>query len=174
MKNNSASPLRRRTIFSLTILAVLIAVFALPFLLRFGAASGEPSRTESHDAGLPNYDIRTDKAAFETLAAFRNALGRNAAAVADQRQAMVSGEEALRQRVPTLKVEYNSDMRIPEIISPDVKQGRAFLTRPSSAKRSDVLKSFLNQNADLVGSRGPQVDELKVYADYTNPDGNLS
>ncbi len=76
--------------------------------------------------------------------------------------------------MPTLKVDYNTDIRTPEVIGPDVLKGRAFLTAPSTAKRSDVLVNFLKQNADLVGVNAAQADGLKVFADYTNPDGNLS
>jgi hypothetical protein len=73
-----------------------------------------------------------------------------------------------------LKIEYNTDIRIPEVIGPDVKQGRAFLTSPSSAKRSTILLDFLRDNTSLTGVNSTQVGQLKVAADYTNPDGNLS
>src|SRR5205823_11351774 len=66
---------------------------------------------------------------------------------------------------------------IPEVITPDVKLGRTFLTsasRPSGAKHSDVLRGFLKENTDLVGTDSNQIDGLKSAADYTNPDGNLS
>ena len=97
-----------------------------------------------------------------------------AADVADIRAEFVNGEKALARRVPTLKIEYNSDIRIPEVIAPEIKLGRSFLTGPSSAKRSDVLKSFLVENAELVGMQAAQISGLKVFSDYTNPDGNLS
>ena len=80
----------------------------------------------------------------------------------------------MRSRVPTLQVDYNLDLRIPEIIGPDVNRGRVFLTPSSSAKRSEILRSFIRQNNDLVGMRDDQIDNLKVQTDYTNPDGNLS
>ena len=79
--------------------------------------------------------------------------------------------------IPTLKVEYNSDIRIPEVIGTDVERGRAFLTmqtRPAGEKHADVLINFLKQNNALVGATDRQIDTLKIFADYTNPDGNLS
>ena len=84
------------------------------------------------------------------------------------------GEAALGQSVPTLKVDYNDDIRTPEVIGPDVKKGRAFLTGPSRLTRSDVLRDFLYRNSVLVGLSIPQIEELKLAADYTNPDGDLS
>ena len=163
-----------RTVFCLLILALITAIFVLPLPLRTEAAKGLLMRTESHEAGLPNYDIRTDKAAIDKLASFRTLVGKNAVEVADIRDQFVRGEANLRARVPTLKVEYNTDIRIPEVIGPDVKQGRAFLTSPSRAKRSDTILDFLRQNAKLIGLSEAQIDRLKVFADYTNPDGNLS
>lgn len=167
----------RRMLFCLFILAVFTAVFALPFQMRSKAARELPQKTESHDADLPNYDIRTDKTAYDKIAAFRASQGRNASQIADARDTFVRGENALRQRVPTLKVEYNNDIRIPEMIGPDVQQGRAFLTdatTPSRTGRANVLTNFLKQNTELVGASAAQIDALKVVADYTNPDGNLS
>ncbi len=168
---------RRRIVFCLVVLATLTAVFVMPFQMRSNAAKGMFQRTESHEADLPNYDIRTDKAAFDKIAAFRSGLGRNASQIADAREAFVRGENALKQRVPTLKIEYNSDIRIPEVIGPDVQQGRAFLTAPTTpagSKHANVLINFLKQNTELVGANAAQIDGLKVVADYTNPDGNLS
>ncbi len=168
---------RRRILFCLFVLSVLTAIFALPFQMRSNAAKGLFQRTESHDADLPNYDIRSDKTAFDKIAAFRSSQGKNASQIADAREAFVRGENVLRQNVQTLKVEYNSDIRIPEVIGPDVKQGRAFLTTattPAKTSHANVLIDFLKQNSELVGADTGQIDALKIVADYTNPDGNLS
>ena len=167
----------RRILLCLFVLGVLTAVFVLPFQMRSNAAKGLFQRTESNDPGLPNYDIRSDKTAIDKIAAFRMSQGKNASQIADARDAFVRGENALRQRVPTLKIEYNTDIKIPEVIAPDVKQGRAFLTAPttpSGSKHAGVLIDFLKQNTDVVGAEAAQIDGLKVVADYTNPDGNLS
>ncbi|MBK8465613.1 MAG: M36 family metallopeptidase [Chloracidobacterium sp.] len=168
---------RRRALFCLCVLGVFTAVFALPFQMRSNAAKGFAQRTESHEADLPNYDIRVDKSKINKIAEFRNVSGKSASEVADAREAFVRGEEALKQRVPTLKIEYNEDIRIPEVIAPDVKQGRAFLTGPTTPARTshaNVLINFLKQNTELVGTNANQIDGLKVFSDYTNPDGNLS
>ncbi len=168
---------RRRVLFCLLVLGVLTAVFILPFQMRSNAAKGMVQRTESHEADLPNYDIRSDKSAYDKIAAFRTNLGKNASQIADARESFVRGENSLRQQVPTLKVEYNTDIRIPEVIAPDVKQGRAFLTGPTTPSRTshaNVLINFLKQNTELVGMDASEIESLKVAADYTNPDGNLS
>lgn len=176
MANDAKPAFRRNVLFSLLIISLVAALFALPFQMGTKAAAGDGlnPRTESYEPELPNYDIRTDKRAADTVASYRTVAGKSASSVADERDAMVRGEAALKQRVPTLKIEYNTDLRIPEVIAPDVKQGKAVLTRATSAKRSDVLKAFLNENAELVGARGLQISELTVAADYTNPAGNLS
>ena len=132
------------------------------------------ARTASREDDLPNYDIRSDKSSIDKLAGFRAATNLSADDVASVRDNFVKGEESLKTRIPTLTVEYNTDIRTPEVIAPDVKQGRNFLTPQSAAKRSDILRAFVKENTDLVGVNDEQATELKVTADYTNPDGNLS
>ncbi|MBK7394018.1 MAG: hypothetical protein IPI64_12085 [Chloracidobacterium sp.] len=124
----------RGAFLALFVLAVITAIFALPFQLRTNAAKGLYQKTESHERGLENYDIRTDKAAFEKIASFRSTMGKDAVEVADARDAFVRGENELKKRVPTLNVEYNDDIRIPEIIAPDVQQGKAFFYTPLCPK----------------------------------------
>jgi len=145
---------------------------------RFGSAAEFRSgpllkRTESHIPGLENYDIRTDKAAAGDLRAFREAARTDAARVADLREGFVAGETALRRRVPALKVEYNQDIKTPEVIAPDALAGRNFLTAPASDKRSEILRRFVSENASLIGVGPDQAAGLIVTADYVNPDGNL-
>ena len=165
---------RHRILFCFFVLAIITAIVAVPLQMRSRAAKGPIQPTTSHDPSLPNYDIRTDKTAGDKLAGFRDRMVKTATDTAITRTAMVRGEQSLRRRVPTLKIEYNSDLGIPEVIAPDVKQGRAFLTPAAKGTRPDILKNFLTQNADMVGARDTQIADLKVAADYTNPDGNLS
>jgi hypothetical protein len=167
-----------RSIAILFALAILTTLFVIPTFFVSEAGNGKKNgpaaQTASHDDDLPNYDIRTDKQAYGKLAGFRSARNLNAAAVADIRESFVRGEESLKTRVPSIKIEYNSDLRIPEVIAPDVSQGRNLLTRAATGKRSDVLSNFLRENNELLGLRDDQIASLKVAADYTNPDGNLS
>lgn len=170
---------RRRPLLTLFVLAFVTTLVVIPTRFRSEATTrstgdGLFTRTVSQQDDLPNYDIRSDKNAADRIASYRSELSRNAAEIADIRAAFVDGEKALAERVPTLKIVYNTDIKIPEVIAPDVAKGRAFLTSASSAKRSDVLKNFLLENNSLVGMRDDQISGLKVFSDYTNPDGNLS
>ncbi|MCU0239021.1 MAG: M36 family metallopeptidase, partial [Pyrinomonadaceae bacterium] len=137
---------------------------------------GAKFQTISEDKNLPNYDIRTDKeqSATDNLNSFRSQAGKNSLSITNERQKFIDGETQLRTKVPTLVTEYNNDIHIPEVITPDVKQRIAFLTPPSSEKRSEILRDFIKDNNNLLGLSDNQAEELKVVADYTNPDGNIS
>jgi Fungalysin metallopeptidase (M36) len=178
MPTSSTRETRRRVLFCLCVLGIAIALFILPFQFRSQAVSqkgeGLFERTSTQEPDIRNYDIRSDKNAVDTVIGFRQSQGRGAAEIADIRDRFVRGEESLRTTVPTLKVDYNTDIRIPEVIGPDVQKGRAVLTRATSGKRSDTLVNFLKQNDELTGVRAAQVQELKVVADYMNPAGNLA
>ncbi len=179
MQEISKAGVRNPILLCTVILGLMAAFVIVPYQFSSSAGGkqvrkGLIQRTESHEEGLENYDIRADKSAVEKVAGFRQAQGKGADFVADLRSEFVSGESVLRSKVPTLKVEYNTDIRTPEVIAPDVKQGRAFLTGNSGAKRSDILRSFVKENNSLIGVSDAQADALKVTADYTNPDGNLS
>ena len=140
MKKRSKARGRRILLPCLFILGLVTVVALLPY--QFGSAASErtnrlSSRTESAETSLPNYDIRDDANnkgtdAVDNLIKWRQAAGKDAAMVADIRDSFVHGEELLRARVPTLKVEYNQDIRIPEVIGTDVWQGRNFLSEPTS------------------------------------------
>jgi hypothetical protein len=180
-KSSTTAETRRGLLLSLFVLGLFAALVILPYQFRSEAGGKKSSvktglieKTESHEEGLENYDIRADKTAFEKIAGFRQSQSRDAAQVADLRAQFVEGEKALKQRVPTLKVDYNLDIRTPEVVAPDVKQGRNFLTGASTAKHSEILRNFAKENNSLIGATDAQLDSLKVTADYTNPDGNLS
>ncbi len=138
------------------------------------AAKGLSHQTRSQDDGVPNYDIRADKRAVEKISSLRSAAGKNAFEIADRRDSMVRAERSLKARIPNLKVEYNAEQQTPEIIATDVSKGKSFLTNSSHGKRWATLKTFLEQNSELVGSGRSNIDKLKVSAEYTNPDGELS
>ncbi|MCS6873352.1 MAG: M36 family metallopeptidase [Pyrinomonadaceae bacterium] len=174
---------RKGLLISLFAVGLLVGIMFVPQLFQSEASekNGKPKkglfqRTESHEEGLENYDIREDKseAAQEALLKFREKSGKDAAAIADIREGFVRGEENLRRRVPSLKVEYNSDIRIPEVITPDVwKAEIERLTEPSQMKRSEILRNFVKQNNELFGVSDSQADALVVLSDYENPAGNM-
>ncbi|MEP6903106.1 MAG: M36 family metallopeptidase, partial [Actinomycetota bacterium] len=179
MKKILTAGVRNPLLLCAVILGLMAALVIVPRQFRSEAGGkkvnkGLLQRTESHEEGLENYDIRADKSAFEKIAQFRRSQNKDAVAVADLRNGFVTGEESLKARIPTLKVEYNTDIRTPEVIAPDVKMGRNFLTGGSTAKHSEILRSFVKVNDSLIGVSDAQAANLKVTADYTNPDGNLS
>jgi hypothetical protein len=181
MQQSKQTETRRGLWLSLFVLALVTAVAILPTQFDWevsgqGKESGLFQRTESHEPGLENYDIREQKSdeTAELLTRFRNSSGKTAASIADVRDGFARGEEDLRTRVPSLKIEYNQDIRIPEVITPDVwKADIERLTGPTSAKRSDVLRNFAKQNNSLIGMEQEQIDQLIVVADYENPTGNM-
>ena len=179
MKNVSTAQNRKGLWLSFATLGLIGSLFAtLPLQSSIKAFVNQDEgiqSTSSHKPRFEYYDIRTDKTAAEKLEQFRAASGRSARAVADERQKMVIGEETLRRHVPTLTVEYNEDIRTPEVIAPDVKQGRAFLSGArATGKNSDTLRQFIKENNDLTGMSDAQADTLRVTADYTNPNGDLA
>src|SRR5438046_10460667 len=104
--------------------------------------------------------MRTDKEAVDKLAGFRHAANKNAADVADVRDNFVRGEAELRRRVPTLKVEYNSDIRTPEIIGADSSRARSALTGPSNSKRSDVLRTLATEKTSSIEINQSEIGSL--------------
>lgn len=186
MNKAEAADARKRLTLSLAVLALLGTAIFLPLQFRSEASTQDKQetaernifhRTESHEPGLENYDIRTVKSeeVTEALLRFRTDAGTSAYAIADKRENFVRGETDLRTRVSTLKVEYNSDLMVPEVISPDVWNAKIeSLSGPSNMKRSEILRSFIKQNSSLIGIDDRQADSLKVLADYENPAGNMS
>ncbi len=170
--------IKRNLPLVLIVLTLTGLFFIAPYQFRSAAGSEnrvKNSQKSSDDAEkIENYDIRTDKTKAETLTAFRQESNKNPLEAADFREKFIAAETALRQKIPTLKIEYNDDLRIPEIIAPDVKKGSAFLSSPSKTKHSEILLDFVEQNNDLLGLSKKQTFQLKLAADYTNPDGNLS
>src|SRR6187397_496976 len=179
MPNRSLTGTRRGLLLKLLILGVVTVLILVPSQFRPEAVSkgeGLFIRTSSDDPALPNYDIRLEKSndVLDYLAGARQSSGKDAVAVANVRDGFVRGENQLRSQHPNVKFEYNEDIRIPEVITPDVwKQSLDFLSGPSTAKRSEILRNFVRENDQLIGVTGTQANELKVAADYTNPDGNL-
>jgi hypothetical protein len=180
MQQSKSTRTRKGLLLSLFALGLVTAIAILPTQFQWEVNSqgkkGMIERTSSHDPELENYDIRTTKSeeTSEQLLRYREASGKTPSAIADTRDGFVRGEEALRTRVSSLKVEYTERLSIPEVISPDAwKSDIERLTGASGMKRSDVLRNFARQNNELIGMEPGQVDELKVLADYENPNGYL-
>lgn len=181
MRSKTPNGSRNGTLLTFFALAFTAALLIAPaFFITEAQKTGRKKAkvlnagTSAHDNGIENYDIRVDKNAYKKIAGIRESRGRSAAMTADVRDRFVRGENALKQRIGNVKVEYSSDLGVPEVVAPDVARGRQFLSRASSGQRANILKGFLKENADLLGLDNVQIERLKVVADYTNPDGNLS
>ncbi len=157
----------------------IVSVFVLVILTVAFLLWNSPPKVESaiQNASLEtlsNYDIRTDKSETAKQSIEQFTAQTSNSAIETERNKTVRAEAKLRSEIPNLKIEYNDDLSIPEVISPDFMRGTNFLTAPSNAKRADILREFINQNAELVGLSATQISQLEKTADYTNPDGNLS
>jgi hypothetical protein len=177
MQKSLSAETRRNLLFCLFVFGLFTAFAVVPY--RFHSQAGsqdERAKAANRGDALKNYDIRADKSAGDKIVKFRRIQNKSAAAVADIRDDFVAGEEKLRVKVPNLKVEYNRETVAPEVIAPDVKKGRAFLTEPSAIEqsRADKLRGFIRQNDSLIGFKSARTEDLRVTADYVNPDGNLS
>ncbi len=166
----------------LFVLGLITAVTLVPFNLETKVA-GQKAETRAADTvepEFPNFDIRDARnekkmEAMDYFVAARGQQNKTASEVADVRDEFARGESELKQRLPNVKIEYNNDIRTPEVITPDVWQDRVeFLSEPSSRKRSEILRDFIRENNRLVGVTDTQAVTLKVAADYTNPNGELS
>ena len=176
MNSNKQTSLRRIVRFTLPALALAMAVLGIwlfPDRVQH-AAKPVSVKTESHKGGTPNYDIRDDKEARQTLTALRSGATAGGTTTESTGDQIVRGEARLKRRLPYVKVEYSSSAGTPEIIVPEAAAGKASLARPSGGSNADTLRNFLAQNAPLVGARAEQISELKTASDYTNPDGQLS
>jgi hypothetical protein len=173
MNSTISSRAFRLAIFAFSVASLLAVAFLIPKASTSNAASKPSKGANKRGDELSNYDIRDDKKAVTKLARYRSAAKKSAVDVADLREAMVSAEGQLRSRVPSAKVEYSHQLQAPEVISPDPEQGKAFLTSQGLGKRSDKLKNFLSENAELLGTRQANIKALEVISDYKNPGSSL-
>jgi hypothetical protein len=155
----------------------IVFIFSLPAVLISGWQFAP--RTESAEPGekkLENYDIRADKSerARRAIEKYIAESGKRDFQISAARKISVEAAEKLRRGGVNLKIEFNEDLRAPEVISPDFGVKAGFLTAPSAGKRTEILKNFLRQNSGLFGIDAAQISGLETTADYTNPNGVLS
>src|ERR1044072_4321913 len=178
MNKRMTADYRGIVLLSLFVLGAVVALTILPYKFQSEAGNKKTAwRTESFEPGFENYDIRIDKSteASDFITGARQSAGRSPELVGTVRENFTKGEEILRGQLPTLNVAYNESIRTPEVIAPYINQGFKTLTGPSTGvKNAETLRNFIKQNNDLIGMDDRQASQLKVSADYTNPDGKLS
>ncbi|HEX8250776.1 MAG TPA: M36 family metallopeptidase [Pyrinomonadaceae bacterium] len=157
-------------VFVFSFLAVLISGW------QFAPETESAGQNAPDEEKLQNYDIRADKSlpARAAIEKYIAESGKSARQISAAGKTALKAAEKLRAARGNLKIEYNEDLRVPEIISPGYGVRADFLTAPSGRKRTEVLKDFLRQNAELFGVNDAQISELQTTADYTNPNGVLS
>ena len=159
MQKKFAPEIRHGLLIGLGILILLAAVFIIPKGFRSQAiiksGDGLVEVTKSRKEGIENYDIRTDesKAASAALEDFRRRNNIENARIAEIKDQFARGEKSLSNRLPSLKVEYGTALSSPESIEARFNSKREFLTAPSNNSRVSILRGFLKNNNELLGSR---------------------
>jgi hypothetical protein len=171
---------RNTRIFKIGLSLFIFAALTVAFLSRQFAPSAE-SAVQKKDAAPEkrkpeNYDIRTDEseAARAAVGKYLTIAGKSDAELSDARKSVSDAADKLRAAGTNLKIEYNDDLRVPEVITPDYSIKAAFLTAAVAGKRTDILENFLRRNAALFGLADAQIAALETSADYTNPNGQMA
>jgi hypothetical protein len=167
----------RKSLLIVAVIALISGVGSLSLKLSSTNAqkkAATSTQNTNNQTRIRNYDIRVDKNAADKIERYRARARRAPEIVEAIRDRQASGVETLKQRVPSLTVDVSESMQIPEVIAPDVRDGKDFLTGPSSVKRPDALRAFIANNSNLVGIDPAEASGLKTVADYSDPDGKLS
>ena len=153
------------------VLTILIAAF---FVWK-SALRVESAKQISEANQIENYDIRTDKSepAQKAIEKFIRESGKDASLISSEKRNV----RKIAAELKTGKhwtIEYNGDLRTPEVIAAEIGTNANLLTASSNEKRDKILRRFLNENSALFGLDESQIGELETTADYTNPNGVLS
>src|SRR5689334_13160550 len=124
----------------LSIALIAASLLTAPKLF-ISKANGRPQVNDKK--GLNNYDIRLDSKAADKMAELRGRSGRSAVNVADVRHTLARGESALKQHIPSSKVEYGERLHTPEIIGIAVGQtSHASLVGQAHSSKAESLRAF--------------------------------
>jgi hypothetical protein len=169
---------------AIIVLAILMGLIgAIPLQFRSHAFVGDNAQLagDKHTVsqGLEFYDIRLDKSdeGLQSRMQFRQKAGWDSSDASRAQTAIHSAEAELRQNVPDLSIEYGPELGIAHIVGTDVLKKGSFLTEALGTNRDareSLVRGFLLQNKELYGLTAQQVGELRTFANYTNPAGNLS
>jgi hypothetical protein len=179
MRKDIGSSPRFKIYFSLSVLvALLLGTLVLIPESTEAQQNGKSTRglfnrTESHEEGLENYDIRMDKGAFLKLASFRATQGIAPFEIADFKESMASAEESFEVRFPGSAIESSPTALGPEVIGMSALASDAALTKPSKGSRAAILKQFLSGNSELVGVSSSEITGLETIADYSTLEGEI-
>ncbi len=127
--------------------------------------------------GKENFDIR-DRESKDAVSKFERRMQKISSKLREKnnehKHAMKGARERWARGSSGMQVAFSRLTNTPEMIEM-TGGGRRYLTPSSSQPRENVMRSFINQYADLYGMRPQQVAALRKSAvDYTNPNGRLS
>ena len=124
----------RSLLLCLLVLGAVTAMTLLPFTSRSARVSAD-GNAHGERPEFPNYDLRHEKtkiADYLVAAATASKKLRRSRTCGRFRP----GESELKTRVRNVKFEYNTDLRVPEVIPPDVAE-EWNSSEPSGLKRSE-------------------------------------
>ncbi|HKX32942.1 MAG TPA: M36 family metallopeptidase [Blastocatellia bacterium] len=151
------------------IIVVVLASLLLPgFLMQAAGPAGNPEKE--------NFDIR-DTTSKEAVLRLERRLekfsSRQRQKNASLKQSMTSARERKSKGVSGLEATFSSLTNSPEVV--EVRgQARKQLMPLSSQPRENIMRGFINANADLFGMNPRQVARLRKTSDYSNPNGRLA
>lgn len=165
----------RGLLVTLATFAAIAVLLLTPAFFKVSAVESGTSNAEESDKRFGDYDIRRDKGSAQKIAEFRGRALKNANDVTEVRSEIAQGESLLRSKVPGLKIEYNHELRVPETIGTDVREGKQFLTPPSQSSRREILMSFLKEHSGLTGMEaGSESQQLRLAVDEKNPGNSFA
>lgn len=126
-------------------------------------------------ADFGNYDIRTDleKPSRNLIELFLSQSQKDAPSIGADRERSIRAGAELERRFDRIRIARNS-RQFPEIIELIPGKNDPPLGFAGSTRRAEVLRRFVNENADFFGIGSDQTAALDVTSDYVNPDGNLA
>src|SRR5262245_29393261 len=165
-------------IFATIVVALLVATLLWNFSMQAAGPAGRriKGRAAANNPPKANFDIR-DTESKDAVSKFERRLQKFSSKQKEKnahlKQAMKDAKEKKTKSVPGMEVVFSPLTNSPELI--EVRgRGRKFLTPPSSQPRENIVRGFINDNADLFGLSSQQVSQLKKGVDYANPNGKLS
>ncbi len=165
-----------------TLIGIVVLLLVSTLLWNFSMhAAGPPGRGATRRGGvgdpeIENFDIR-DAKSKDAAAKLERRLERIPSKLkernADFKQAMKVAEVKRAGGVSGMEVAFCNLTNSPEVVEAS-REGRKFLTPPSSQPCESVVRGFINDNAGLFGMSPRQVAKLRKTAEYSNPKGGLS
>ena len=145
----------------------LYPFFVVIFLLAVcmfwkSAPKVESAITDNKISEIENYDIRTQKSdeAQKNLEKFIRESGKDSSLISAERKNVRRTVEELKTN-KRWKIEYNEDLRTPEIIAAEIGKDANLLTASSVEKRDKILRRFLRENSALFGLDETQIDRTR-------------